>query len=476
MFFFLVFHVVAEEKTFGLKNKNKSKKVQQKIDQIKSAANHMDKEAMKKAAAKKAAAEEKRMAAILKAQNDALMAGSVVIKQKEVPPGVDPKSIVCEYFRANRCNKGNKCKFAHDLKVEMKAAKINMFEDVRDSAKESAPKEESMDEWDADKLAQVVDSKQDVVNRNLPTKIVCKHFLDAIENSKYGWFWECPNGGKKCMYRHALPEGYVLKRDRKRLEEEKEKGPTLEELIERERNRIGVGTPVNEATFAAWMRRKRRAAARKRLQDAAAREVAIKQGKEKMSGREAFMQNPNMHDGDAEADEGDEFDATELNNDDEPAEGAAEEAPDDTPMKVWETNEYQLREDDDAADAADLAILQAAKAEAKAKYDAMSAQKAKEKAEKGDNDDDDDDDDDDNDDNDDDADDADDDDEDDNADDDDDNDDDDNDDAADDNDAGEQQAAASSSTSAAAPAAAIDASVFAGQNLDELPDFSDDEA
>jgi hypothetical protein len=82
----------------------------------------------------------------------------------------------------------------------------------------------------------------------LPTKIVCKYFLDAIENSKYvstlfssislppivslhykflylqkqrfGWFWECPNGGKKCMYQHALPPGYVLKSEKKRLEDE----------------------------------------------------------------------------------------------------------------------------------------------------------------------------------------------------------------------------------------------------------------
>ncbi len=41
---------------------------------------------------------------------------------------------------------------------------------------------------------------------------ICKYFLDAVENSKYGWFWQCPNGGKNCMYRHALPPGFVLKK------------------------------------------------------------------------------------------------------------------------------------------------------------------------------------------------------------------------------------------------------------------------
>lgn len=44
-------------------------------------------------------------------------------------------------------------------------------------------------------------------NKNKATTIVCKFFLDAIEEEKYGWFWVCPNGGKACKYRHALPPG-----------------------------------------------------------------------------------------------------------------------------------------------------------------------------------------------------------------------------------------------------------------------------
>lgn len=49
---------------------------------------------------------------------------------------------------------------------------------------------------------------------------ICKHFLEAVESSKYGWFWECP-GGEKCHYRHALPAGYVLSKDKKKMEEQK---------------------------------------------------------------------------------------------------------------------------------------------------------------------------------------------------------------------------------------------------------------
>ena len=44
-------------------------------------------------------------------------------------PGVDPKSLVCEYFRAGQCTKGFKCKFSHDLNVERKTQKIDLFSD-----------------------------------------------------------------------------------------------------------------------------------------------------------------------------------------------------------------------------------------------------------------------------------------------------------------------------------------------------------
>jgi len=33
------------------------------------------------------------------------------------------------------------------------------------------------------------------------TIITCKNFLDAVEDEKYGWRWECANG-VKCPYRH----------------------------------------------------------------------------------------------------------------------------------------------------------------------------------------------------------------------------------------------------------------------------------
>jgi hypothetical protein len=52
-----------------------------------------------------------------------------------------------------------------------------------------------------------------------------------VEKKQYGWFWSCPNGGKDCHYRHALPPGYVLKSQMKALlEEEADKIPIEEEI------------------------------------------------------------------------------------------------------------------------------------------------------------------------------------------------------------------------------------------------------
>jgi hypothetical protein len=65
---------------------------------------------------------------------------------------------------------------------------------------------------------------------------VCKYFLDAIDNEKYGWFWECPNGGKDCKYKHALPPGFVLKKKGEKTEAVKE--ISIEGLVEVEVRKI----------------------------------------------------------------------------------------------------------------------------------------------------------------------------------------------------------------------------------------------
>ena len=49
----------------------------------------------------------------------------------------------------------------------------------------------------------------------MPDNIVtCRDFLTAVEKNLYGWQWVCPNLGENCPYRHMVPQGYVLNRDK----------------------------------------------------------------------------------------------------------------------------------------------------------------------------------------------------------------------------------------------------------------------
>lgn len=128
------------------------------------------------------------------------------VQVQKVPFGVDPKTVLCVFFKKGNCEKGRKCKFSHDLAVERKAEKKNIYQDTRDE--QDPKKADTMDNWDEQKLRDVFLSKHG--NPRTTTDKVCKYFIEAVENQKYGWFWTCPNGGDKCMYKHSLPPGYVI--------------------------------------------------------------------------------------------------------------------------------------------------------------------------------------------------------------------------------------------------------------------------
>ena len=285
-----------QDKTFGLKNKKGSKQqkfISQVEKQVKSGGQHnLLAPNAKKDEKEKKLKEAKEMAAIFRP-----------VQTQKIDPGTDPKSVVCVFFKQGQCTKGDRCKFSHDLAVERKQEKRSLYHDGRDTEDKDG---DTMENWNDEKLKDVVDKKHSKEKNRPTTDIICKYFLDAVEKSKYGWFWECPNG-EKCIYRHALPPGYVLKRDKKILDSKKP-DISLVDLIERERAALGPKqTKITLETFIAWKKRKieerkealRKAEEKKRNEFRSGKNLGL-------SGREMFSFKPEMAmDGD-EMDEGDE--------------------------------------------------------------------------------------------------------------------------------------------------------------------------
>ncbi|KZF19502.1 hypothetical protein L228DRAFT_251110 [Xylona heveae TC161] len=244
---------VAVDKTFGLKNKG-GKKTQNMIKQIESQKSTPQSALDRKKAAEKEQRDREKMEAE-KARKEAAELFKPVQVQK-VPFGVDPKTVLCQFYKKGGCEKGKKCKFSHDLAVERKGEKKNLYTDTREEEQEEK-KKDTMDDWDEEKLRKVVMSKHG--NPKTTTDKVCKYFIEAVENQKYGWFWQCPNGGDKCMYKHSLPPGFVLKTKEQRAAEKAlmDKSPlntfTIEEFLESERYKLtGTLTPVTPESFAKW--------------------------------------------------------------------------------------------------------------------------------------------------------------------------------------------------------------------------------
>lgn len=191
-----------EDKTFGMKNK-KGGAAQKQIAQMNASAKNGGSAEQKRKEAEKAQRErEKKAAEDAKRETALLMAKPAQIQK--VPFGVDPKTVVCIFFKKGDCEKGKKCKFSHNLEDDRKTEKKSLYTDTRTEEEEKKKAETSAD-WDEEKLRSVVLSKKG--NQVTTTDKVCKFFIEAIEDGKYGWFWICPNGGNQCKYKHALPPG-----------------------------------------------------------------------------------------------------------------------------------------------------------------------------------------------------------------------------------------------------------------------------
>lgn len=195
----------------------------------------------------------------------------------QVPEGVDPKTIMCVFFKQNICLKGRKCKFSHNRNATKK--KKDLHADEREKKQRGRlrccnparaailtcmiARAHQPTRWTSGTRVSWKKSSTPMHRKPIRTarltlyvgcgtadsiastltaprcRQVCKHFLDAIEKELYGWFWVCPNGGANCMYRHALPPGYVFKTKREReleklLEANKENAASIEQIIEEE--------------------------------------------------------------------------------------------------------------------------------------------------------------------------------------------------------------------------------------------------
>ena len=250
----------AEDKTFGLKNKNKSAKVQKFVSQVKLQAKH---------------------GGNLKGGEQALKAAEIKAKEEKQKKKQQQAMLAAMY--ASEAKKTNNNQIKED-------AKIDVYQDQR---------EQKETDWNPDEVAALVEKKHG--NQNATTKIVCKHFIAALENRTYGWFWSCPNGGDTCIYRHALPVGYVLKRDQPKEAEEDD--TPIEEIVEIQRAGLTGDklTPVTHESFMAWKKRKEeeRMAELERLINNEKKKG--KKGTNVLSGKDLFTFDPTLFVDDDEA-------------------------------------------------------------------------------------------------------------------------------------------------------------------------------
>lgn len=134
----------AKDITFGMKNKNKSKKVQAFEQQLQNKNVNQEKLLNQQY-------EEKRMKKAMEEENKLLSAvhGKVVAKKTE-------ETKICQFFKVGLCNKGKNCKYSHDLtqeyqKEEVKqeaqmSDKIDLFTDQRQIL--SAFNKDTINHWD----------------------------------------------------------------------------------------------------------------------------------------------------------------------------------------------------------------------------------------------------------------------------------------------------------------------------------------
>jgi hypothetical protein len=241
---------IAEDRTFGMKNKNKSKQVSNVVKGIL---------AQQKGGYEKLKAEiynEKRDRERMEEERKLMADVFANAAAKTIQTVTGDEIIICKMFEAGLCNKGKKCKFSHAGKPDlMKTDKIDLFTDQRDQL---FGNKDTIEHWDSEKLKEVVGFNQKKYGGENRTEKICKNFLDAVEKRQYGWGWQCPSGFD-CVFRHCLPEGYELQRDKKVEKEVKITDDEVIEEIDHQREKMVTTelTPVTQESFFTWLAKRK---------------------------------------------------------------------------------------------------------------------------------------------------------------------------------------------------------------------------
>ena len=127
------------------RTQKKGAQAQKQIQAIQSQAAQAKTPDQKRKEAEKAQREKEKAAAEQAKRETAELFKPVQVQK--VPFGVDPKTVVCTFYKQGNCEKGKKCKFSHDLSVERKGEKKNLYQDTREGEDEAKKKDE-MDNWD----------------------------------------------------------------------------------------------------------------------------------------------------------------------------------------------------------------------------------------------------------------------------------------------------------------------------------------
>lgn len=131
-----------EDKSFGMKNKKKSREIKKQFDKIQTSQ----------------AIEKKKK----QQQEDE---NKIILIQPKAPIGTDPKTIPCVYFLNKMCTKGDKCKYGHE------------------------------------KQTVVVET---AISEENKSKLVCRFLIDAINEGQLVTNWKCPD--LRCKDIHKLSE------------------------------------------------------------------------------------------------------------------------------------------------------------------------------------------------------------------------------------------------------------------------------